>query len=392
MTTGAGWLASPASGEVRALRKAKVRLLAESPRWRIIAAWGISRLLVFAAAAVVQMSGVPRPSWKPSFLGHPFALLEVWDGRWYTIVAEHGYLLVPDRPSDPAFFPLLPLLLHAGHELGLPYGFVGVALMNLALLGALIALYELGRVWLDEPAARRAAIYAALMPAGFVFSMIYPEALSLGLLALGGLFAVKRSWFPCAVCAALVTLARPEGVLLALPIAVCAVRSWQALTPAARGRAIGAVLAGPAVLISLLVYFWWVVGDPFAWMKAQHAWGRAFALPGIYRAAAELATSFQHGKGWLLKDAVFCLLYLVALLFALRAHIPVSWILAGAAMILLPLASGSFTSDARFGLLALPVYWGLGAAAHRPRIDLALRVGFALLLVGGVFTILLRFP
>jgi hypothetical protein len=61
----------------------------------------------------------------------------------------------------------------------------GIALTNLALFAALLGIYELGRTWLDEKAARRAAIYAALIPPGFAFSMLYPEALALALLVWG---------------------------------------------------------------------------------------------------------------------------------------------------------------------------------------------------------------
>ena len=62
----------------------------------------------------------------------------------------------------------------------------------------------------------------------------------------------------------------------------------------------------------------------------------------------------------------------------------------GLAVVLLPIASGSFTSDARFGLLALPVYWGLAVAARRKRVEWVLLAAFPILLAAGVFTITLR--
>jgi hypothetical protein len=183
-----------------------------------------------------------------------------------------------------------------------------------------------------------------------------------------------------------------RSYLLTVPIAAAAARHWQTSTALERGRAVGAVLAGPAALVSLCGYFWWALGDPFVWSKAQHAWGRAFTWPGPYRALADLITSTNHHEGWLIADAVLCAFYLVCLWFAVRAHVPLAWVVAGAAMVLLPLTSGSFISDARSGFLAVPVYWGLGAAARAAWRDFALRVGFALLLVGGVFTSPFRFP
>jgi hypothetical protein len=45
-----------------------------------------------------------------------------------------------------------------------------------------------------------------------------------------------------------------------------------------------------------------------------------------------------------------------------------------ASIALLPLASGSMESDARFGLLALPIYWGLAVAARRRWLERGLLV------------------
>ena len=54
---------------------------------------------------------------------------------------------------------------------------------------------------------------------------------------------------------------------------------------------------------------------------------------------------------------------------------------------LLPLASGSFLSVGRFGLLALPVYWGLGAVTRQRRAFAAVLTVSGLLLVGATLTI-----
>jgi len=59
-------------------------------------------------------------------------------------------------------------------------------------------------------------------------------------------------------------------------------------------------------------------------------------------------------------------------------------------MVLLPLTSGALTSDARFGLLALPVYPGLALLATRRRLDGILPVVSVVLLVAGVATIVLH--
>ena len=130
---------------------------------------------------------------------------------------------------------------------------------------------------------------------------------------------------------------------------------------------------------------------PLAFSTAQHAWGRRFELAGVQRAVHELL----HAQGqnlWLARDAAFCALYVVLLVVALRAGVPLAWIVAGALIVLLPLESGSFTSDARFGLLAPAAYAGLAVAGRRRLLDLALRPAMLCLLGAGTATILLRWP
>src|SRR5581483_3785933 len=117
--------------------------------------------------------------------------------------------------------------------------------------------------------------------------------------------------------------------------------------------------AGPAAVAGLALYHWRTFGDPVAFSTAQREWGRWFSIGGVHRAILELAHSPGTENVWLFRDAGFCLLYVALLLVALRAGVPGSWVGCGALIVLLPLFSGSFTSDARFGLLALPVYAGL---------------------------------
>jgi hypothetical protein len=61
-------------------------------------------------------------------------------------------------------------------------------------------------------------------------------------------------------------------------------------------------------------------------------------------------------------------------------------------MVLLPLTSGSFNSDARFGILALPVYAGLAVAGRQPVLNRAIAALAVSLLAAGVLTLPLHWP
>jgi hypothetical protein len=358
--------------------------------------WAGARALVLGTALVVHAVGQPHGYYSHTVLTKPLGALAVWDGIWYRRVAVHGYLFVPGHQSDTAFFPLYPVLLRAVHVTGLPLDAAGLLLSNLFLLAALLALYELGLALLPAADARRAAIFVAVFPTSYVFSMIYPESLVLGCMALAVLLAVRGRWLGCSFVAAAAALARPEGAMLMLPLAAIAVEQWRTLAPDKRGRAVAAVLAGPAALVSFLLYLGWAVHDPFAWNETQQTWGRSFSPTGFFLSLRRLVTDLGRNY-WGLRDALFCVAFLILLAVAARAKIAWpgkrwAWIVFGLAIVLLPLASGSMESDARFGLLALPIYWGLAVVARRPWLERGLLVLSTALLLGATATIPLIFP
>src|SRR4051812_28561120 len=202
--------------QIRAL--AAVRSSVRGRAWFAIAGWWLgSRAVVIVTAIVVQAERWPHGRWVGPLVDRPLALLTAWDGRWYRMVASRGYLAIPRHQSDTAFFPLYPALLRLGHAVGLSLNAAGLIIANAALLVALVALYELVRCWADERTARRAAVYAALFPIGYVFSMVYPEALVLaGLGPAPPLAARGRSGGP-GRSAGLPPLAAPAAPLLLPP-------------------------------------------------------------------------------------------------------------------------------------------------------------------------------
>jgi hypothetical protein len=322
---------------------------------------------------------------------HALGPLEAWDGRWYRMVAGNGYLLIPGRQSDPAFFPLFPIVLRAGHALGLGYSTTGLVLSNVGFLGALLAFYALTRDLFGASMARRASAYLAVFPFGFAFSMIYPESIVLALIALAALAALRRRWGWAAVCAAAAALARPEGLFVALPLAVFAWEQRNALSPRARGFALGAVLAPFAAIGSFSLYLGSVLGDPMAWSQAQRAWGRAFSPLGFVHAIDGLGRAFAR-DAWVTRDVIAFVLYLALLTVAARAGVSWPWILSGLAIVVLPLFSGSFDSIDRFGLLAPAAFWGLAALGRDPRVH-RLILGVSLpLLVAAIVVLPLQFP
>jgi hypothetical protein len=221
---------------------------------------------------------------------------------------------------------------------------------------------------------------------GFVFSMEYPESVVLCLIGLAVLAALRRRWLAVAVLTALGTLARPEMLFVSLALLPLARAEHER-----RGTAVGALLAPAAALGSFALYLQLHLHDPLAWTHAERAWGRQFTPLGLYRAIAGIPQTFD-GNAWVARDIAFFVVYVALLWFAYRHGVPRAWVLAGALIVVLPTFSGSFHSDARFGLLAPAAFWGLAAAGARPRVDRTIRWLSAVLLVGGTLSLAYVFP
>jgi hypothetical protein len=356
-------------------------------RRELVAWWAGSRALVVAVALLGHVTRYPhgyfgRHAWA---WRHALGILGAWDGIWYRRIAQHGYLLVPGRRSDPAFFPLWPVVLRVVHGFGISYVAAGILLANGCFLGAVLAVDALGRRWLPAADARRAAVLLAVFPLGTVFSMAYPESLVLLLITGATLAALDDRWLLAAACAGAAALARPEGVLVALPLLAIGWRRER------RSAVIGAALAPVATLVSFPLYLGQVLHDPGAWGRAETAWGRSFRWDGVYRAFETVPAMLRH-NAWLTRDVVFFVLYLALLTVAYRTGVSRGWIAAGAAMVLLPLASGSLMSDGRFGLLAIPVFWGLAVLTRDRRVERVV-LGVSIVLLAGVtLTIPSLFP
>jgi len=352
--------------------------------------WLAGRGIVIATALAAHAFG-PHGHAAHFARGHALGLLSSWDGWWYRIVASDGYLLVPGRQSDPAFFPLFPALLRGAHAFGIGYATAGIAIANLALLVGLVAFDELTSDLLGATLARRATTYVAIFPFGYVFSMAYPESVVFTAMALAGLAALRNRWGFAAVFAAAAALARPEGLFLVLPLAALAWQRRRRLSPEQRGLAFGASAACVGAFAAYPLYLDRVLHDPTAWNRAERAWGRHFSPLGAVRAIEHLGRAFD-GNAWVVRDVVAAVLYVALLAAAAKAGVPRAWLAAGAAIVLLPLFSGAFTSIGRFGLLALPVFWGLAWVGRRRRVDILIRAASVVLLVGATMTIPFVFP
>ena len=358
--------------------------------WWLVGWWAGGRVVVFVTSIVVATVG-PVGYLRSELARGPLSLLGSWDGLWYQRVASAGYLLVPGRQSDPAFFPLYPLLLRASHSLGLGYAIAGIIVSNVAFLVALVGFHELTREFLGRDLARRATRYLAVFPLSYVFSMVYPESLVLALSVFAVVAARRGNWLVAALFAGSAALARPEALLVAVPLLGVAVHQYRTLTPARRGLAFGGVLAPLAGLVAYLLYLARVLHDPLAWSHAEQTWGRRFTPLGFVHAIASVPTQAAQNPA-VVRDLVAVVVYLVLLAVAFKAGAPAAWLIAGTGVVVLPLFSGTVESIGRFGLLAPPIFWGLAAIGRGPGLDRTIVAVSTVLLAAATATVPYMFP
>jgi hypothetical protein len=197
----------------------------------------------------------------------------VWDGRWYLMIAQHGYphhLVNEGDGSRWAFFPALPGVVRAVADvtrLSLPDAAV-VAAFVLGLTSAL-AIWLAVREIVGNRLADRTVLLYVFCPTAYVLSLAYTEGLFLTAAAVC-LFALsRRYWITAALCACVAGLTRNAGIVVILAVLVTA------LPAAWRGRAwrpaLAALLA-PLGLASFMAYGWAMVGTPVAFLSAERFW------------------------------------------------------------------------------------------------------------------------
>jgi Gpi18-like mannosyltransferase len=202
-----------------------------------------------------------------------------WDASWYIDIVQKGYFFAKGGMSSIAFFPFYPLLIRSLQVfISDPY-LAGILISNLCFLGALILLYKLVKIKIDERTAFKTIVLVACFPFSFFFSSIYSESLFLLLVVLTFFLLEKRKWLWAALAVSLASITRLQGIFL-IPILVF----WP-FTKIKNGEKDKLLLILASLLISSLGLVFFVsynqikFGNGLAFLAAHlQGWGRNFNL------------------------------------------------------------------------------------------------------------------
>jgi hypothetical protein len=223
---------------------------------------------------------------------------------------------------------------------------------NLALFAALVYLARSVMMDYDAKMATRAAVYLLVFPTTVFLSVVYAESLFLVLAIAATYHARRREWLLAGALAALAALTRPFGAVVALPLAMEALRRPVAI------RGLAATLLAPAAFFAWLAVLWLITGDPRALLTAQAQWG---AQPGL---------SLQVFAD-LFDPAVYSFPYFVlAFTVFIGALVVISWRVLrpslaafGTVVFLIAISTGSLTSAPRYFLAVFPAFMALAVIA-----------------------------
>jgi len=216
---------------------------------------------------------------------HPWInMLSRWDAGWYLEIARDGYRYEPGVPSNAAFFPLYPLLIRAVHALLLlpenDYWWlvIAIAISNVALLIALTYFRALLAMDFGEDLISRTITYLLIFPTTFFFSGVYSESLFLALTVAAFYYARTNRWLLACILAALATLTRSQGMILALPLLIEYFRERN-FSLRKVGWDIAAFALIPAALFAFALFLKLKFGSWTVMFDVQNTWGRHLMWP-----------------------------------------------------------------------------------------------------------------
>ena len=316
-------------------------------------------------------------------------IFAAWDSGWYFDIARRGYYWHADGQSSIAFFPLYPMLVRAvawpfgGSERAVWLAAITVSASCYAL--ALMALHRFTeRVSGDRETARRAVLYLAIFPFALFFTRVYAESVFLLTSVLAVSNAWDGRWARAGIWGALAALARPNGILIAVPLVLLALRDRPRLSAIAR-RAV-ALSPAPLALAGFCAFAWSLSGDPLAWLHAESQWGYSLGHPPWQLLLSLLGRLLKHGAYDYFFTSPMAPFYLFHGLAALvfLAMTPAVFNRFGPALgcyvlisLLVPLSSNALEGIGRYAAVLFPVFMTLGAV-RSPRAHEAMLITAAL--------------
>jgi len=291
-----------------------VRVSRWSPRvrWRLLPWWARVTLIWFGARALTTVfvlifaDGQLANAWtgaKPDL----FAFSNLWDARWYQIIATGGY--PSELPLDEsghvaenawAFLPVFPAIVRGVTFLGVGWNVASVLVAVVAGLGAALVLHRLLSRFLEPDRAMFAIVLFATAPVSPIMQFGYAESLGALLLATALLLLVERRYGWLVPVVAVWAFTRPGALAFALTLGLhFLVRWWRRRDDPFPLReqflVVGVGLFAAVVGFAWPGVVWAVTGELSGYTETELAWRAGYVG---HQELVPFTAWFQGGAWW----------------------------------------------------------------------------------------------
>lgn len=318
--------------------------------------------------------------------------LSAWDGQWYLRIADAGYTTKAEVDSHQgekfldkfayAFLPLYPALVSITD---IPIHNIQISafiLSNSILLAIFFSTYYVVTKLFSREVAMRTNFLLLFFPLGIFYRSYYAESLFLLLLIWFGYFLIKRKWWFVGMLLALLMLTKPNGTFLMVPL-------FLVLLQEVRKKKIAIWRAAGIFLFPLVTYVYLYVtskiymDDGWYWLSAHSYWGPK--SPVLQTINSNLQTIWRFSSlPWHVykssKSEIIGFFIGLYLLFKSRKmpH-PELWYIS-LSLLLIPLLIKSFTSYARYEMVAFPLFIYLATKLKSWWYEVFISISFVLFL------------
>ncbi|KFF59673.1 membrane protein [Cryobacterium sp. MLB-32] len=365
-----------------------------TPWWgRVLVIWLLSR--VVTTTMILVLARVQGPNAWTGASPNYVDFANMWDGRWYNIVALYGYpsvlpLTDAGQISENAwaFMPGYPivarsLMVLSAQEWAPVAVFVSVAFS----LATALLFYKLMNRVLDSSTALFSVVLFCVAPLSPLLQFGYAESMYLFFLTLALYLLLARRYVLLFPVIAVMALTRPSGLAFALAMALHVIYRFvtRAKDPfPVRERVLSASVAVFSGVMGLAwpIAAWIATGSMTAYTDTELAWRAPYIG---YQELVPFAAWFQSGVWWLGETRGIVVVVALIGAFVLFMFTPIVRRLGvdlrfWAASYALYLLAVFFPQSSTFRLL-MPLFPLLGAVAV-PRHPLY-RIGIVLLCIAG---------
>ena len=281
-----------------------------------------------------------------------------WDAHWYTYIASHGY-----TSQSIVFFPAIIVFMKILAYFGLNFAVAGLIICNLFAFLSFWIMYLTFQLDFSEKEVNYALLSYAVMPTSFFLNSIYTEPIFITSSLACIYYARIGKWWCAGTAGALATLTRNLGIFLFLFLLYEFIKT----NPLVRKGKYAAfpIFLPPAALLFFMLYNFYLLGNPIAFVVSQGEWGRHFGFPwqNIWNnLPLTFASNPANQPGAALDSfiVIICLIALLCTTFLPKFRIHTSYLIIGWLWFMVPLVFTAtelpLYSMSRFVLPIFPLY------------------------------------